>query len=495
MSTDTVYDYISIGGGSGGMASARRAATYGAKVLVVERGRKHDGAGLGGTCVHYGCVPKKVMFNAAAHVEHLNRCADYSISAGKPFAFGDFDWAAMKTKRDAYIARLNGIYERNLGNAQIDLVEGVATLVAPNQVKVDGVVYTGKHVLVAVGGTPALPDIPGIEHAIDSDGFFKLETQPKKVAVVGAGYIAIELAGIFNALKSDTSLFCRYDHVLRQFDPIVRDLVNEEAEKAGVRFVRRSRIERIDKQPDGSLQLTATVDGETQVLGGFDVVLYAIGRAPRTQGLGLETVGVQRNDAGFIVVDAQENTSVPGVYAIGDATTTGWELTPVAIAAGRRLADRLFGGEPDAALHYHQIPTVVFSHPPLGTIGYTEPEAVAKFGAANVKTYTSKFVNLLYAMAAPEHKGKTAMKLVTVGEDEVVVGVHVAGEGADEMIQGFGVALKMNATKADFDNIVAIHPTASEELVTMAPWGQIKDKIVLPPVPARKAPEPAAATN
>ncbi|KAF1326228.1 Glutathione-disulfide reductase, partial [Globisporangium splendens] len=491
MSADTVYDYIAIGGGSGGMASARRAATYGAKVLVVERGRKYDGAGLGGTCVNYGCVPKKVMFNAASHVEHLHRNADYSITTTtKPFEFGDFDWKNMKTKRDAYIARLNGIYERNLGNAKIDLVEGVAKLVAKDKVEVDGVVYTGKHILVAVGGVPSLPPIPGIEHVIDSDGFFKLEEQPKKVAVVGAGYIAIEIAGIFNALKSDTSLFCRYDHVLRTFDPIVRDLVNEEGEKAGINFVRNSRIERIDKQADGTLQITAKVNGEEQVIGGFNQILYAIGREPRTKDLGLEEVGVKLNENGFIVVDAQENTSVPSIYAIGDATTTGWELTPVAIAAGRRLSDRLFGGEPNACLHYHQIPTVVFSHPPLGTIGYTEPEAIEKFGAENVKTYSSKFVNLLYAMADPDHKGKTAMKLVTVGKDEVVVGVHVAGEGADEMIQGFGVAVKMNATKADFDNIVAIHPTAAEELVTMAPWGTIKDKIVLPPVPARAAPTP-----
>jgi glutathione reductase (NADPH) len=270
----------------------------------------------------------------------------------------------------------------------------------------------------------------------------------------------------------------------------VRDLINEEGEKAGINFVRNSRIERIDKQADGTLQITAKVNGEEQVIGGFNQILYAIGREPRTKDLGLEEVGVKLNEKGFIVVDAQENTSVSGIYAIGDATTTGWELTPVAIAAGRRLSDRLFGGEPNACLHYHQIPTVVFSHPPLGTIGYTEPEAIEKFGAENVKTYSSKFVNLLYAMADPDHKGKTAMKLVTVGEDEVVVGIHVAGEGADEMIQGFGVAVKMNATKADFDNIVAIHPTAAEELVTMAPWGTIKDKIVLPPVPARAAPTP-----
>lgn len=488
MSTETVYDYVVIGGGSGGMASARRAATYGAKVLLVERGRKHDGMGLGGTCVNYGCVPKKVMFNAAAHVEHLTRNADYSIrTATKPFAYGDFDWATMKAKRDAYILRLNGIYERNVGNAKIDLVEGVATLVSKTQIQVGEQVFTGKNILVAVGGVPAMPAIPGIEHAIDSDGFFKLEAQPKKVAVVGAGYIAVEIAGIFNTLQSETYLFCRFDQVLRAFDPIVRDLVNEEMEKAGVNFVRRSGVQKIVKQADGKLSIHAKVDGEDKVFADFDQVLVAIGRKPRTDGLGLEQVGVKLSKGGFIEVDALENTSVPGILAIGDATTTGYELTPVAIAAGRRLADRLFGGEPDACLHYHQVPTVVFSHPPIGTIGYTEPEAVEKFGAKNIKVYTSKFVNLLYSMAEPENKGKTAMKLICAGDEEVVVGLHVAGEGADEMLQGFGVAMKMNATKADFDNIVAIHPTAAEELVTMAPWGMVKDKIKLPAAPKKNS--------
>lgn len=278
--------------------------------------------------------------------------------------------------------------------------------------------------------------------------------------------------------------------MLRKFDPIVRDLVNEEMEKAGVKFVRNMRAARVEKQADGKLTFVVTINGEEHKFPDFDAILYAVGREPRTKDLGLEEVGVKLSEGGFIEVDAQENTSVPGVYAIGDATITGWELTPVAIAAGRRLSDRLFGGEKDACLNYHQIPTVIFSHPPIGTIGYTEPEAVAKYGEENVKCYTSKFVNLLHSMADPERKGKTAMKLVTVGEQETVVGVHVAGEGADEMIQGFGVAVKMNATKADFDNIVAIHPTAAEELVTMAPWGMIKDKIVLSPTPARPAPTP-----
>lgn len=253
----------------------------------------------------------------------------------------------------------------------------------------------------------------------------------------------------------------------------------------GVNFVRKSHLEKITKAKDDKLAITARIGEESQTFSDFDQIVMAVGRSPRTVGLGLEEVGVALNETGHIIVDAQENTSVPGVYALGDVTTTGWELTPVAIAAGRRLADRLFNNEKEACLHYHQIPTVVFSHPPLGTIGYTEPEAIAKYGEENVKCYSSKFVNLLYSMAEdPERKKKTAMKLVCVGSKETVVGLHVAGDGADEMVQGFGVAMKMGATKADFDNIVAIHPTASEELVTMAPWGCIKDKIVLPPKPS-----------
>jgi len=227
---DGSYDYVVLGGGSGGMASARRAATYGAKVLVIERGRD-GGAGLGGTCVHYGCVPKKVMFNTAMHAEIMHSAKDYLFKNVKEIQFGDFDWSAMKVKRDAYIERLNGIYERNLKNAQVDLVNGVAKFVDAKTVEVNGKKYTGKHILIAVGGAPALPVIPGIEHTITSDGFFHLQEQPKKVAVVGAGYIAVELAGIFNALKSETTLFCRFGQVLRAFDPIVRDLVNEEMER------------------------------------------------------------------------------------------------------------------------------------------------------------------------------------------------------------------------------------------------------------------------
>lgn len=490
MATQSHYDYLVIGGGSGGNSSARRAQQYGKKVLMIERGRELGGAGFGGTCVNMGCVPKKVMWNAAQHVTYANRAKDYGFNfGGEPYEykFGEFDWGKMKEKRDAYIARLNGIYSRNLAKNDIDVEHGIAEFVDDKTVTVNGKKFTADHILVAVGGTPELPQIPGIEHAIDSDGFFELKTQPKKVAVVGAGYIAVEIAGVFNALKSETHLFCRFDKVLRKFEPYVRDLVNEEMEKEGVNFVRHSQIDAIEKQADGKLNIVCTINGEKQVVEGFDTVLFAIGRTPRTKDVKIENTSI-KTEKGFIVVDKLENTNVPGVHALGDVTTTGWELTPVAIAAGRRLADRLFGGEPEACLHYHQIPTVIFSHPPFGTIGYTEPEAIEKYGKENVTCYESKFVNMLYSLGDPEKKAKTAMKLVCIGEEETVVGVHVAGDGADEMLQGFGVAVKMGATKADFDNVVAIHPSSSEELVTMAPWGKIKDKITLVHGTARAPP-------
>ncbi|OQR89180.1 glutathione reductase, partial [Achlya hypogyna] len=377
------YDYIVIGAGSGGVSSAHRAVAYGAKVLVIERGQENDGAGLGGTCVNVGCVPKKIMFNAALHAEMLHSARAYAFKGIEDIKFGAFDWAVMKAKRDAYVKWLNEMYGEGMVEDKVDLVVGAAKFVNNHTVEVNGVQYTAKHILIAVGGVPTMPAIPGIEHAISSDGFFALETQPRKVAVVGAGYIAVELAGIFNALKSDTTVFCRGNQVLRTFDPIVRDLVNTEMEHAGVHFVRESGITAIVRAADGTLTVEATVAGVPSSLHGFDVVLFAIGRTPRTHDLGLAHTDVALSADQFIVVDKQENTSVEGVYAVGDVTTTGWELTPVAIAAGRRLADRLFGGEPDACVHYHQIPTVVFSHPPIGTVGLTEPQAIAEYGAHN----------------------------------------------------------------------------------------------------------------
>lgn len=430
---------------------------------------------MGGTCVNYGCVPKKVMFNAAFHAETIHRAKAYGFDIPSV----SFSWEVIKAKRDAYVERLRGLYKSNTGKLA-NIVFGKATFVGDRSIEVNGQVYTSDHTLIACGGYPAMPSVPGIEHAIHSDQFFHLETQPRKVAVFGAGYIAVELSGVFQALGSSVHMFIRGSSLLRKFDPLVQEIVGQETERMGVRVVRHASLVAIDVAPDGTKTVVCEVEGREERFTGFDCVLMAIGRHPRTQSLALERTGVSVDKDGFIVVDKFENTTAAKVYAIGDATTTGWELTPVAIAAGRRLADRVFGGEPSARLEYELIPSVVFSHPTVGTIGLTEPQAIAQYGQHNVKVYSAKFKNMYFAMMEEEEKQMTGMKVVCQGEREVVVGIHVVGMGADEMMQGFGVAMKMGATKADLDNSVAIHPTVSEELVTMPKWGTIKGKIVLP---------------
>ncbi|KAG2922818.1 Glutathione reductase [Phytophthora cactorum] len=446
----TEYDYLVIGAGSGGMASARRAASYpGTRVAVVEHAR------LGGTCVNVGCVPKKLMFIAADMSYKLHH--DFLHYGFEDEATGDhlgkrthFDWPKLKARRDAYILRLNGIYERNLANSKVELIRGSAKFNEKGNVEVDGKEVLTKNVLIAVGGKPLIPDIPGKELCIDSDGFFELETLPKKVAVVGAGYIAVELAGVLNALGSDTSIFCRKEGVLRTFDDIVRTTLEDAMAKDGVHLRPHSNVARVEQAADGTKTLVLA-DGSKY--SGYDVVIFA-------------------------AVNEFQETSNSKVLAVGDVCGTP-ALTPVAIAAGRRLSDRLFGGMNDAKVSYKNIPTVVFSHPPIGTIGLTEEQARRKYGNDTIKVYTSRFVNMYYGLinevdestGEPKDKPKTAMKLVCAGKEEKVVGLHMIGMAADEILQGFGVAVKMGATKADFDNCIAIHPTAGEELVTLAPWG------------------------
>ncbi|KAI8072333.1 hypothetical protein BC940DRAFT_292351 [Gongronella butleri] len=457
------YDYVVIGGGSGGLASARRASARGAKTLLIETQHR-----LGGTCVNVGCVPKKVMWNAASVSEALRDAKQYGFSdAGS----ASFDWAAFKVKRDAYVARLNGIYERNLTNDQVEHVQGWASFDGNDKIHIqpaqgDGFHVTGKHVLIAPGGHPVMPSIPGAEHAINSDGFFDLEHQPKRVAVVGTGYIGIELAGIFHTLGSQTTVFSRTQQILRPFDPIIKDNVLKEMQTVGVDFAFDTKIHALERDsPNGPIRMQYESAGKAASLD-VDTVLWATGRAPNVSGLNLASTGIQQSKRGHIVVDDYQNTTVPGVYALGDVAGNH-ELTPVAIAAGRRLADRLFGGEEfkDAKLDYSSIPTVIFSHPTAGTIGLTEQQARDAYGSDNIKVYTSRFTNMWFAML--EHKEPTAYKLVVAGPEERVVGVHLFGRGSDEILQGFGVAVKMGATKKDFDSCVAIHPTAAEELVTM----------------------------
>ncbi|XP_038050166.1 glutathione reductase, mitochondrial-like [Patiria miniata] len=448
--TPKSFDYLVIGGGSGGIASARRAAEFGVSVGLIESSR------LGGTCVNVGCVPKKVMFLTAMHSEYLHDQPDYGFDVEKK----GFSWSMVKQKRDAYIKRLNDIYFGNLERSKVEYIKGRAKFTDNRCLEVDGQLYTGKHIMIAAGGRPIMPDIPGSELGITSDGFFELEELPKKTAVVGAGYIAVELAGILNDLGSDVSLFIRKQQALRNFDCMVSENVTETIQASGITLVTGSVSKSLVKSGDG----TMTYETTAGVFSGFDCVIWAVGRTPNSDILDLDKVGVKTDKAGNILVDEYQNTDAPGIYALGDICGRAL-LTPVAIRAGRMLAHRLFDNKPDLKMNYNLIATVVFSHPPIGTIGLTEAEAEAKYKRENLKIYQSTFNNMYFALT--ERKERTKMKLICAGPEEKVVGLHMQGMGVDEMLQGFSVAITMGATKKDFDATVAIHPTSGEELVTM----------------------------
>ena len=457
----SVFDYIVIGAGSGGIASARRAASYGAKVAVIENSR------YGGTCVNVGCVPKKVMWNTATMAEALRDAPGYGFDvATKP----GFAWHVVKEKRDAYIKRLNGIYEANLKKDGIEMINGTASFVDNSHISVNGAVIEGKHILVATGSRAWIPAIQGASLGTTSDGFFDLDHLPMKVGIAGAGYIAVELAGILRALGSEVSLFIRQGEVLRSFDRCIREGVMESYTKLGVDIHRFSAISAVheDSQQVSGKNLSITVINKDtlsqKTLDGYEALIWAVGRRPNAEGLNLAATSVNLNNDGFIAVDEFQNTAAPGVYAVGDVSSIHM-LTPVAIAAGRRLSDRLFGGKTGSKLDYSNIPSVIFSHPTCGSVGLSEQEAVSKYGKDRIKVYESKFTNMYYTLV--EHKVPTHHKLVCLLPDEKVVGLHIFGLGSDEILQGFAVAIKMGATKADFDNTIAIHPTAAEELVTM----------------------------
>ncbi|WP_345878339.1 glutathione-disulfide reductase [Shewanella algae] len=446
------FDYICLGAGSGGIASANRAAMRGAKVLLIEA--KH----LGGTCVNVGCVPKKVMWYGAQVAEAMHL---YAKDYGFDVSVNKFDWNTLVASREAYIERIHGSYERGLANNKVTVVNGYGRFVDNHTIEVDGEHYSAEHILIATGGAPSIPDIPGAEHGIDSDGFFALREQPKRVAVVGAGYIAVEIAGVLHALGSETHLFVRKHAPLRNFDPMLYETLMESMASEGPSLHTQSIPKEVRKNADGSLTLVLENADEYTV----DCLIWAIGRAPATGNIGLENTDVQLDPKGYVITDAQQNTSAKGVYCVGDIMAGGVELTPVAVKAGRLLSERLFGALPDAKMDYDCIPTVVFSHPPIGTMGLTEPEAKERFGEDQVKVYTSSFTSMYTAVTA--HRQACKMKLVCAGADEKVVGIHGIGFGMDEILQGFGVAIKMGATKADFDAVVAIHPTGAEEFVTM----------------------------
>jgi glutathione reductase (NADPH) len=440
---------------------------------VIEKAR------LGGTCVNQGCVPKKVMWCAAHLSEAFSKDAHHYGFSGGDECSKSFDWAALKASRDAYILRLNGIYEGGFQSSGVSYIKGTASLLDSHTVAVldasSGEVKTlsGKCILIATGGRPLYPDGEGIEeHCISSDGFFELTYLPKKVVVVGAGYIAVELSGVLNGLGAEVHHVVRKQKALREFDTMISDALDEESVRSGIHMHRNtSGLASVTIGEDGK-KVVKTISG--LFIDSVDCVIMAAGRIPNVESLNLAVAGVELSPDGYIQVDEYQNTTSPSVFAIGDVCGM-IELTPMAIAAGRRLSDRLFGGEKHkfAKVSYENVPTVVFSHPPIGTIGLTETQANEKYGRENLKIYSSTFVNLYYGIfqVSPSEKPKTRMKLICAGEEEKVVGLHVFGIGADEMLQGFGVAMKMGATKADFDSCVAIHPTAAEEFVTMGTWG------------------------
>jgi glutathione reductase (NADPH) len=443
------WDLIVIGGGSGGLACAQRAASHGARVAIAEPGA------LGGTCVNVGCVPKKIMYHAAELAHGIADARDYGFDV----ALGGHDWGALKRRRDAYVLRLRGIYLENLLTSHVTLLRERARLAGSGQVAIGNALHRAGHVVVATGGRPQVPAIPGAQAGITSDGFFGLERMPGSVAIVGSGYIAAELSGVFAALGARVTITMRYDRVLRSLDEMLARRLMAAMQADGISLVRDATVSAIESAPDG--HRLALADG--RALGPFDCIIWAVGRQANTADLGLAEANVATGEEGEIVTDALQDTSAPGVHAIGDVTGRS-ELTPVAIAAGRRLADRLFGGEPERHLDYRLIPTVIFSHPPIGTLGLAESAARALHGDA-VESFEGDFMPLYHGIAA--RRRRAGIKLVTEGAERRIVGLHVIGMGADEMLQGFAVAVRMGATKRDFDDTVAIHPTSAEELVTM----------------------------
>ena len=443
------YDLIVIGGGSGGLAVAEKAAQFGKDVAIIEANR------MGGTCVNNGCVPKKVMWYAANLAHAVDDAGEFGILANR----GVTDWQSLVKRRDDYIRGINAYWDGYVADSGIHRIDGFGSFVNANTVDVDGRHYTADHIVIATGGQPVVPPVPGAELGITSDGFFELDQLPGRVAVIGGGYISVELSGVLSALGTEVTVIALEDRIMERFDPMMSRVLQREMRKQGININTGFEVTALSQSGDGIS--VASKDGD--VLAGFDTVLWAVGRRANTQGLNLEAAGVEALPSGIIPADAYENTNIDGIYAIGDITGK-MPLTPVAIAAGRRLAERLFNARPDSKVNYSNVPSVVFSHPPIATVGLSEDSARDQYGKA-VTTYTSEFTPMRHALST--HGSETAMKLVCAGEDETVVGIHIVGDNADEMLQGFAVAVNMGATKADFDSTIAIHPTSAEELVTM----------------------------
>lgn len=443
------WDLIVIGGGSAGLACAQRAAEHGARVALAEPGA------IGGTCINVGCVPKKITYHAADLAHGIHDAAGYGFDV----KLAGHDWSVLKQRRDAYVHRLHGIYRENLARRNVSLLRAGARLMGRGQVAIGGDTHEAPHIVVATGGRPLIPHVPGAAAGISSDGFFALPRMPASVAIIGSGYVAAELSGVFAALGARVTVAIRHERMLRSFDEMLSLRLMTAMQADGIEIVDHAEVSAISTADGG--HRVALADGRS--LGPFECVIWAIGRTPNTANLGLAEAGVAQGARSEIATDLRQDTSAPGIHAIGDVAGRA-ELTPVAIAAGRRLADRLFGGQPDRHLDYRLIPTVIFSHPPIGTVGLTEVAARAEHGDA-VTVFQGDFMPLYHGMT--ERRRRAEIKLVTTGPERRIVGLHVIGMGADEMLQGFAVAMRMGATKRDFDDTVAIHPTSAEEFVTM----------------------------
>ncbi len=445
------FDYLAIGAGSGGIASANRAAQRGAKAAVIEANA------VGGTCVNVGCVPKKVMWYGA----HIAEALKYSSAYGFDIKQNGFDWATLVRNREAYIERIHAGYQRGFANNGVTYIEGFARFIDAHTVEVNGERISADHIAIASGAKSRWPELAGAEYGIDSDGFFALTEQPRKAAIVGAGYIAVEIAGVLHALGTDTHLLVRGDRPLRGFDHDITDMLLQRMEQDQLPLQRNFVPTSVSKQANGLLTISAA---NGQQLTDIDCLIWAIGRDPSSAALNLAAAGVATDEYGHIVVDELQNTNIAGIYAVGDVTGAA-QLTPVAIKAGRLLAERLFNpAMAHAKMDFSQIPTIVFSHPPIATIGLTEAEAREQHGDA-VRVYKSQFAAMYNAITP--HRAMTTVKLVCLGDDEKIIGLHGIGEGMDEILQGFAVAIRMGASKADFDATIALHPTSAEEFVTL----------------------------
>ncbi|WP_372831417.1 glutathione-disulfide reductase [Pontibacterium sp.] len=444
---DFDFDLFVIGAGSGGVRAGRMAAAMGVRVAVAED--RH----LGGTCVNVGCVPKKLFVYASHYAEDFENARGFGWTSGE----AQFDWPTLRDNKTKEIERLNGIYNNLLVNSGCELIHGRATLVDAHTVAVGDKTYTAERILVAVGGWPNVPEFPGSEHVISSNEVFYLDEFPKRAIVVGGGYIAVEFAGIFAGLGAKTDLIYRGEMFLRGFDNEVREFTAEEVAKKDINLRFNTNITAIEKQADGSLLATLT-DGSTVEA---DAIMYATGRNPKVTGLGLEALGIEQGKNGAIVVNDQFQTNVPSVYAIGDVIDRV-QLTPVALAEGMALVRNLYGGQ-DQKVDYDLIATAVFCQPNIGTVGLTEEQAREQY--ENVDVYKSNFRAMKHTLSGSDEK--TFMKMLVDRDSDKVLGVHMVGPDAGEIIQGIAIALKAGATKAVFDSTIGIHPTAAEEFVTM----------------------------